>query len=205
MKVLIACEESQAICKAFLEAGHDAYSADLQECSGGMPERHIQGDVLKILHRGWDLMIAHPPCTYIANSGVKHLYTDPERWIKLFDACEFFTKLLHAPIPKKAIENPIPHKYALRLIGRSYDQLIQPYHFGVKESKATCLWLEGLNPLINTTDLKYETDRLPKNEAHKTHYMSPGPERSKERSKTLAPIADRMAYLWGSPVKTQLF
>lgn len=206
MKVLIGCEESQVLCKAFLDAGHDAYSCDLKEPSGECPERHLQKDLLEIIKLyHWDLLIAHPPCTFLCNSGVKHLFLDCTRWPKLYDACDFFNALLQADIPRICIENPVAHKYALRLIGRKYDQLIQPWEFGHTESKGTCLWLKNLPPLINETNLKWETSQMAKKDAHRIHYMTPGPERAALRSKTYPGIASEMARQWGSEVQTHLF
>ena len=201
MKVLIACEESQAVCIAFRERGHEAYSCDILPCSGGHPEWHIQDDVMKHLDDGWDMMIAHPPCTYLANSGVSWLYNsdgtlNEKRWEQMRLGARFFKKLLNANIPIIAVENPIPHKYALKIIGRKYDQLIQPYHFGHPESKATCFWLKGLLPLKPTNNVKAEWRSLPKNKAQRLHYMPPGPERAKLRSKTYPGIAAAMATQW---------
>ena len=206
MNVLVACEESQEVCTAFYERGHDAWSCDLQEPSGELPERHIQDDVIKIatLHN-WDLMIAHPPCQYLANSGVKHLFTNCHRWPLMFKGAEFFLKLMNMDIDKICMENPIMHKYAVRLIGRRQDQLIQPWEFGHLENKAHCFWLKGLDPLINTTNLKWQTSQLPKSESDKVHWMAPSEERSKQRSKTYTGIAQRMADQWGSEVQTRLF
>ena len=141
-------------------------------------------------------MVGHPTCTYICNSGCCHLHTDPLRWPKLFDACDFFLELWNAPIEMIALENPIPHKYAKRLLGVDYTQLIQPWEFGHPESKATCLWLKGLPPLKETNNVKALYDSLPKAEAQRIHYMSPGPERTKERSKTYPGVAQAMAEQW---------
>jgi hypothetical protein len=210
MKVLVACEESQAVTKEFRKLGHDAYSCDLQDCSGGHPEWHIKGDVLDHLNNDWDMMIAHPTCTYLTNAGVCWLYNkdktkNTDRWDNLKDGAEFFKKLLDAPIPLIAIENPIPHKYAVEIIGRKYDQLIQPYMFGHAESKATCFWLKGLPKLKETNNVKDLWKSLPKKEAQRIHYMSPGPDRAKLRSKTFPGIAKAMAEQWGNdsykPVK----
>jgi len=195
MRVLVACEESGAVRDAFRALGHDAWSCDLQECSAD-PEFHIQGDVLEVINRGWDLMVGHPTCTYLCNSGVRHLHTDPGRWIELFDAADFFKALWDAPIRMIALENPIPHKYATRLIGERYTQLIQPWEYGHAESKATCLWLKGLPRLRPTDNVRAQFNALPKNEAQRIHYMSPGPERTKERSKTFPGIAAAMADQW---------
>ena len=202
MKVLIACEESQAVCIEFRKRGHEAYSCDILPCSGGHPEWHIQGDVLEQLDKGWDMMIAHPTCTYLTNSGVCWLYNkdgskNSERWENLKVGAEFFKKLLNANIPIIAVENPIPHKYAVELIGRKYDQLIQPYMFGHTESKATCLWLKGLTNLKETNNVKHIWKSLPKNISQRLHYLPPGPERAKLRSKTFPGIAKAMAEQWG--------
>jgi hypothetical protein len=215
MKVLVACEESQAVTIELRRLGHEAFSCDLQDCSGGHPEWHIKGDVLQVIKGGsfitqsgenvcidkWVMMIGHPTCTYLTNSGVCWLYNKDgsknlERWQKLKEGAEFFKALLNAPIPLIAIENPIPHKYAVELIGRKYDQLVQPYMFGDAESKATCFWLKGLPKLKETNNVKHIWKALPKQEAQRLHYLPPGPERSKLRSKTYPGMA--MAEQWGS-------
>ena len=207
MRVLVACEESQAVTKAFRANGHEAYSADIQDCSGGHPEWHIKGDVLRVLNDGWDLMIAHPPCTYLANSGVQHLHKNPGRWDKLKEGVAFFKAFLDAPIKKICVENPIPHKYAIGynltlfgesdgLEGQRPSQIIQPYMFGHREQKATCLWLKGLPKLTPTSDLKSETMALPNKERQRLHWASPGPMRAKLRSKTFRGIAEAMACQW---------
>jgi hypothetical protein len=203
MKVLIACEESQAVCIAFRNKGHEAYSCDILPCSGGHPEWHIQDDVLKHLNDGWDMMIAHPPCDYLANSGVCHLYTEPDRHEKMIAGALFFKALLNAEIPIICIENPIMHKYAVEIIGRRQDQVIQPYMFGHPERKATCLWLNGLPLLKQTNNVKHIMDKLPKKEAQRIHYCSPGPDRKKIRSKTFPGIANAMAEQWGT-FKTEM-
>ena len=199
MKVLIACEESQTVCKAFRNLGHEAYSCDIQECSGGHPEWHIQGDVLPLLEQEWDLIIAHPPCTYLSNSGVCWLYKDKSRWNKMRNGALFFKKFVEYGLKgnKIAIENPIMHKYAKEVIGVNYSQVIQPYQFGHTESKATCLWLFNLPKLIPTKNVKEEWKKLPKNDAQRLHYLPPGPNRAKLRSKTFQGIADAMASQWG--------
>lgn len=199
MKVLVACEESQAVTIALRAKGIEAYSCDLQPCSGGHPEWHIQGDAITEAYSGnYGAMIAHPTCKYIANSGAKHLYNDDksrdeERWSNLDDACIFFKKLLDAPISMKVIENPIPHKHAVDRIGRKYDQLVQPYMFGHPESKATCLWIVNLPKLKETNNVKHIWKQLPKKEAQKMHYLPPGPDREKLRSKTYKGIAEAIA------------
>jgi len=188
MKVLIACEESQAVCIAFRAKGHEAYSCDIQECSGGHPEWHIQGDAIKEAYSGkYDLMVAHPPCTRLCNSGVCWL-KKRNLWKDMEDGALFFKALLDAPIPRKAVENPIPHKYALEIIGRKYDQIIQPWQFGHEEKKATCLWLEGLPPLMHTKIMSVRKQSL--------HLLPPSADRAKLRSKTFGGIAAAMAEQW---------
>jgi len=188
VRVLIACEWTQVVAKAFRHKGHDAYSCDVIQTEGNLTW-HLQDDVLQHLKDGWDMMIAFPPCTYLCNSGVRWLHERPERQKQLEDACEFFNALLNAPIPKIAIENPIQHKYARERI-RKPDQIIQPYHFGGMESKATCLWLEGLPPL-----LAYFTggDFIKQS----CFLQSPSPARGKERGRTFPSIAKAMAEQWG--------
>jgi hypothetical protein len=202
MRILIACEESQEVCKAFREKGFEAFSCDILPAGGGHPEWHIQDDVLKHLGDGWDMMIAHPPCTYLANSGGRWLYNKDgskniERWEKLKDGAEFFRALLFADIAFIAVENPIPHKYALELIGKKYDQIIQPYQFGHPESKATCLWLKNLPKLNPTDDVKYIWKTLPKRQAQRLHYLPPTEDRAKIRSRTYPGIAKAIAEQWG--------
>lgn len=193
MRVLIACEESQAVTIAFRELGHEAYSCDLQECSGGHPEWHIQSNCLYEAYSGnYDLMIAHPPCTYLANSGVRWLkikdgkVTNSERFQEMLWARRLFLDLLNAPVGKICIENPIPHKHANI---PKYTQLIQPWMFGHGETKATCLWLKGLPKLIPTNIVEGREQRIWK--------MAPSPERAKLRSKTYEGIAKAMAEQWG--------
>lgn len=189
MRVLIACESSGVSRDAFIRAGHDAMSCDILETE--MPGPHYRGDVRDVLYEDWDLLIAHPTCTYLTNSGVRWLHTDAARWPKLFDGAEFFRLFDNAThIPRRAVENPIPHKYALRLIGRKYDQLIQPWMFGHGETKATCLWLHGLPTLVPTNIVTGREARV--------HRMSPGPDRWRERSRTLPGIAQAFADQWGN-------
>ena len=196
MRVLIACEESQRVCIAFRERGFEAYSCDVISCSGGHPEWHIKDDVLKHLDDGWDLMIAHPPCTRLANSGVRWL-NERNLWDEMRQGCEFFNKIKAARINRKCLENPIPHKYAVELIGK-YTQIIQPHYFGDKESKATCLWLFGLPQLkrihfIDKAELKQSTWREP-----------PSKERQAIRSKTFPGIARAMATQWGDYILNEV-
>jgi len=147
-KILIACEESQRVCIAFRELGHEAFSCDILPCSGGHPEWHIQGDVLEQLDKGWDLMIAHPPCTYLSVSGLHWNNRMPERALKTEDALEFVKKLMDAPIERIALENPVS---CISSRIRKPDQIINPFQFGDNASKKTCLWLKNL-PKLETTD-----------------------------------------------------
>lgn len=202
IRVLIACEESQATTIELRSLGFEAWSCDLQDCSGGHPEWHLKCNVLSVLDDGWDMMIAHPPCTYLANSGVRWLWNrdgtrNEERWKELKKSAEFFRSLMNAPIPLIAIENPIPHRYAIELIEKKYDQCVHPYHFGHKQSKATCFWLKGLPKLIPTNNVKKQLKSLPKRETQRLYYLPPGLERAKLRSKTFHGIAQAMARQWG--------
>ena len=205
MRVLVACEYSGTVRDAFIAQGHDAMSCDLLPTDAPNwtydpftklrthhPERgsHYQGSVLDVLDDGWDLMIAHPPCTYLTNSGVRWLHTDESRWGKLDEACEFFNRLMDADIPRICVENPIPHKYAVeRIGGRKYTQIIQPWQFGHGETKATCLWLKGLPKLTPTNIVDGREQRMWK--------LPPSEDRWKLRSKTYQGIADAMAQQWG--------
>ena len=195
MKALIACEFSGRVRDAFIATGHNAWSCDMLPTE--RPGPHIQGDVLEILDDGWDLMIAHDPCTYQCNSGVRWLHTEPGRWQQLDDSCKFTKRLLGAPIEKIARENPIPHKYAIKRIGRKYDQIIQPWQFGHGETKTTCLWLDGL-PQLKPTNIVAGRE-------HRMYKMSPSPNRGKLRSITYQGIAKAMAEQWGKPQGFGLF
>ena len=182
MKVLIACEYSGAVRDAFINNGHDAMSCDLLPTDVNGP--HYQGDVFDVINDGWDLMIAHPPCTHLAVSGARWFNDKVE---EQKEALEFVQRLMDAPINKIAIENPISI-ISSRI--RKPDQIIQPWMFGHGETKATCLWLKGLPKL-------FATDVVEGREA-KIHKMSPGPNRWKERSKTYQGIATAMANQWGA-------
>ena len=194
MRVLVACEFSGIVREAFRNKGHNAWSCDLLPSE--IPGKHIQDDVLNHLDENWDLMIAHPPCTYMSNSGVCWLHKDDTRWEKLSHAISFFNLLKSSSIPKIAIENPIPHKYARKEIG-DYTQIIQPYQFGHLERKATCLWLKNLPELKPTNNVFNEMKKLPKKISQRIHYTSPSKDRWKIRSKTFQGIADAMANQWG--------
>lgn len=204
MRVLIACEYSARVRDAFRKFGHDAWSADFEPCEGD-PQYHHQGDVLEIIDQRWDLMIAHPPCTRMTLAGAFWLYhpedTDlphearrrhpryPERMDQLLADAEFFNKLKNANIPKICLENSQPHGLAMELVGR-YTQKVQPWMFGEPYTKGACLWLKNLPPLKPT---KIMHERKPA-----CHHASPGPNRWKERSRTLLGVANAFASQWGS-------
>jgi hypothetical protein len=182
MRILVACEFSGAVRDAFVKRGHTAVSCDLlpSETPGG----HVQGDVLRLLDYEWDLMIAFPPCTYLAVSGARWW---PDRKREQGEALQFVKKLMGAHIERIAIENPIGR---ISTAIRKPDQIIQPWQFGHGETKATCLWLKNL-PLLRATDIVEGREA-------RIHQMAPGPERSKLRSITYAGIADAMAEQWGT-------
>lgn len=194
MRVLVACEESGRVRDAFLARGHDAISCDILPTSS--PGPHIQDDVLRHL-AGWDLIIAHPPCTYLANSGVCWLHRDPARWKMLDEAAEFFLKLYDAPCDRVCVENPIMHKYAReRIRGMRPTQIVQPWMFGHMEQKATGLFLRGLPPLEETNNVREAMMKLPDNERQRLHYLPPSKDRARLRSQTFAGIAAAMADQW---------
>ena len=189
MRVLVGCEFSGAVRRAFRNLGQDAWSCDLLPADDGSPH-HIQGDVLDILDQQWDLCIFHPPCTYLCNSGVRWLYTEPGRQEKMKAGAEFFKKFLEVDCPRVAIENPIMHKHAKEIIKVDYDQIVQPWQFGHGETKATCLWLRGLPKLVPTNIVEGREARI--------HMMSPGKDRGKKRSETYQGLADAMAAQWSN-------
>jgi len=204
MKVLIACEESQAVCIAFRERGHEAYSCDLQECSGGHPEWHLQGDAINEAYSGkYDLMIGHPPCTYISYAGTSS-WNNPGRIRLRLAALEFFRLLWEAPIERICLENP---KSCASPVIAKYSQEIQPYYFGNSDLKTTWLWLKNLPLLIhvNGNNLFYQNTHMPKpepisidnTERQKKRYFTDGAFRdSFNRSKTFPGIARAMAEQW---------
>lgn len=189
MRVLIACEFSGIVREAFRKRGHEAYSCDILPAEDGSMF-HLRGDARRYLiqegknRESWDLMIAHPPCTYLAVSGARWF---KERKKEQIEALDFVRELLHADIPKIALENPI--SVISRYI-RKPDQIIQPWQFGHGETKATCLWLKGL-PLLRPTNIVEGREA-------RVHKASPGPDRWKERSRTLQGIANAMADQWGT-------
>ena len=209
MNVLVACEESQRVCIAFRERGHNAFSCDIEPCSGGHPEWHIMQDVIPLLNGQcsfrtmdgiehsidgkWDLIIAHPPCTYLSNAGARFLYPkgvlNEERLAKGMIAKDFFMHFYNADCDRIAIENPIPSKvYGLP----PYTQTIQPWMFGHPVQKKTCLWLNGLPELQPTNVVKErQSTKIPGN-----WFNSGGKERQKNRAKTFPGIAKAMAEQW---------
>jgi hypothetical protein len=213
MKVLVACEESQAVCKAFRERGHEAYSADLQECSGGHPEWHIKGDALPLLNGNcsfiteggqwihidgkWDLLIAHPPCTHLAVSGARW-FPEKQKDFRQQKACVLFMQMMLADADRIAVENPVG---IMSNCYREPDQIIQPYEYGHPAKKATCLWLKNL-PKLKPTDivepeLKQYKCKSGKIVTFSADYGGGGGENGKRRSKTYHGIAQAMAEQWG--------
>jgi len=198
MRVLVACEYSGTVRDAFLAAGHDAWSCDLLPCEAS-PARHIQGDVLSLAYDGsWDIMVAHPPCTYLSRAGARW-WKDPKRQILADEAAQFVFALRDAPIAKIAIENPIGQ---LNRRWRYPDQTIQPFHYGHPYSKATCLWLKNL-PLLTATNILSEyVPFLPSNVGsgkRKGQKSSPGVSRNwKDSARTFAGVAKAMAEQWGN-------
>ena len=205
MKILVACEESQAVTIELRRLGHEAYSCDIQECSGGHPEWHIKGDVLPLLNGDcefntmdgerhaisgrWDMIIAFPPCTHLAVSGARY-FAEKRADGRQQAAVDFFMEFANALCPKIAIENPIG---IMSTKWRKPDQIIQPWQFGHGETKATCLWLRGL-PLLKPTEIVDGREQL-------VWKMPPSEERAKLRSKTYPGIARAMAEQWAGPIK----
>lgn len=193
MKILVACEESQVVTKAFRAKGHEAYSCDILECSGGHPEWHIQDDVRNVLNQEWDMIIAHPPCNDIAVSGARW-FEEKRRDGRQQAAIDFFMLFANHPCKKIAIENPIG---IMSSVWRKPDQIIQPYQFGHMEKKATCLWLKGLPLLKETNNVYDEMMKLSRKERERIHYMPPSKDRAKLRSKTYEGIGRAFADQWG--------
>ena len=224
MKILVACEESQAVTKELRRLGHEAYSCDVIECSGGYPEWHIRWDALALINGNctfvtqdgglhsidgkWDLLIAHPPCTYLTNAGARHLWKghqlNQERYEKGLEAKEFFMAFLNADCPKIAVENPIPSKvFELP----KYTQTVQPYEYGHPYTKKTCFWLKGLNPLLPTEVVEPEATWCPSGsysgkhgDKHRGMFTK---DRAKNRSKTFPGIAKAMAEQWAGPCEKE--
>jgi hypothetical protein len=196
-KILIACEESQEVCKAFRQLGHEAYSCDILPCSGGHPEWHIQGDVLPILEQEWDMVVAFPPCTHLAVSGASH-FKQKIKDGRQQEGIDFFMKFANCKCPRVAIENPVG---IMSTKWRKPNQIIQPYQFGESFSKKTCLWLKGLPNLKSTQivgkgeQVKFASGKsMPK--WYSDTFKLPPKERSIARSKTFPGIAQAMAKQW---------
>lgn len=195
MKILIACEFSGIVRDAFIAKGHDVISCDLLPTEKQGP--HYQGNVFDIINDGFDLMIAHPPCTYLANSGVQHLHKDKNRWNKMEDGKNFFLKLFNSNINKICIENPVPHHYCEL---PKYNQIIEPFMFGHEATKKTCLWLKNL-PVLIATKIVYKGERYigknGKSNGAMWYQLPEKGERWKIRSRTFIGIAEAMAEQWG--------
>lgn len=225
MKVLVACEESQEVCKAFRALGHEAYSCDIQEPSGGHPEWHILGDALKAIEGGqvttmdgethdvgkWDLLIAHPPCTYLTVTGNRWFNTESygEKAVRRLqlreEAAAFFLAFVNANVCKIAVENPVGY---MSTHYRKPDCIIQPYMFGDRARKSTCLWLKGLPKLIPTDIVvpdivQYKNGKGTDSPWHMESLKLPPNERAKERSKTFPGIARAMAEQWGGDIRAE--
>lgn len=226
MKVLVACEESQTVCKAFRARGHEAYSCDIQEPSGGHPEWHIKGDVLPILNGGsfttegwydvtidkWDLIIAHPPCTYLTVTGNRWFDTEKygdaarQRLKDRYKAIVFFMQMALANCDKIAVENPVG---IMGTAWRSADQVIQPWQFGHPTVKKTCLWLKGLPPLKPTNIVEVDTSdvyeyvakngRIKHDSRNRSRCRTE--DRAKHRSRTFEGIAEAFADQWGGDIR----
>ncbi len=195
MRVLIACEYTGTERDAFIAAGHDAISCDILPTE--KPGPHHQGDVRDLMGERWDLVIAHPPCTYLSNSGVRWLYSDPTRWQRMVEGAAFFREMFGFNTAALAVENPIQHRWAKLAHGQGDPtQTVQPWQFGHPESKATCLWLRGLPPLVATGDARAEMATLPKSQTQRIWYASPGADRGKVRSAAYSGIAAAMATQW---------
>ena len=211
MKILVACEESKAVTIELRRLGHEAYSCDIQECSGGHPEWHIKGDVLPLLNGDcefntmdgerhaisgrWDMIIAFPPCTDLAVSGARH-FAKKRADGRQQASIDFFMKFANAHCDMIAIENPVG---IMSTRFRKPDQIIQPWQFGHPETKKTCLWLKNLQPLEETENVYAYMMTLPEKERSRIHWMGSG--HAKERSKTYPGIARAMAEQWAGPVK----
>ena len=194
MKILVACEESQAVTKELRRLGHEAYSCDIIECSGGHPEWHLQVDALELLKMKWDMILAFPPCTNLAVSGARH-FAEKRADGRQQASIDFFMKFANAECDRIAIENPVG---IMSTHFRKPDQIINPWQFGHPETKKTCLWLKNLPPLEETNNVYEYMMTLPLKERSRIHWMGSG--HSKERSKTLPGIARAMAEQWAGTV-----
>lgn len=193
MRVLCACEESQAVTSELRRLGHEAYSCDLLPTSGAHPEWHVRADAVEVAKLAWDMVIAFPPCTHLACSGARW-FGEKRRDGRQQQAIGLFLALATLDhVPRLAVENPVG---IMSRLYRRPDQVIQPWQFGHPETKATCLWLRGLPPLVPTHDVSDEMARLPDAEAHRVHHMAPGPDRQRLRGRTYPGIARAMAEQW---------
>jgi hypothetical protein len=204
MNIIVGCEQSGIVREAFKARGHNAWSCDVDPTE--IPGQHYQEDLFSVLERTkgyWDIGIFHPPCTFLCNSGVKWLYKggkkengrDLTRWENMYKGAEFFNQIKDCGIPKYVIENPIPHGYALGLIGK-YSQVIQPWMFGHPEKKATCLWVHNLPLLQETNNVRHLMKNMAKKDTDRNHYIS-GKDRGKKRSITYPGIAKALAEQMG--------
>ena len=208
MKILIACEESQTVCKEMRKLGHEAYSCDIDSCSGGHPEWHLQVDATELLKMQWDMIIAFPPCTYLSNAGACRLYPkkgqiDKERYKKGLKAKEFFLKFLNADCPRIAVENPVSSKVFEM---PSHSQEIQPYEYGHPYTKKTRLWLRGLPKLCPTDIVTPIGPYVPAGTGRKDRSKYGAAKRgedAKNRSKTFPGIAKAMAEQWAGKCKEE--
>lgn len=194
MKILCACEESQAVTLALRELGHEAYSCDIKPCSGGFPEFHLMCDVIPLLSESWDMIIAFPPCTYLSFAGNRYL-SQPGRLEKRLAAAEFFMKFVNAPCEHIAIENPVGY---MNSVYRRLDQIIHPYYFGDPFMKRTCLWLKNLPQLYPTNTLKRPEPVYVQSNGKKRYWVETvsSSDRQSIRSKTFPGIAAAMAFQW---------
>ena len=189
MKILVACEESQAVTIELRRIGHEAYSCDIEPCSGGHPEWHLQVDALELLKMKWDMILAFPPCTHLAVSGARY-FEQKRKDGRQQAAIDFFMQFANADCSKIAIENPVG---IMSTYYRKPDQIIQPWQFGHGETKRTCLWLKGLPPLVPTNIVDGREQRIWK--------MPPSADRAKERAKTFPGVARAMAEQWAGDIR----
>ena len=189
MKILVACEESQAVTIELRRLGHEAYSCDIIPCSGGHPEWHLQVDALELLKMKWDMILAFPPCTHLAVSGARY-FEQKRKDGRQQAAIDFFMRFANSDCPRIAIENPVG---IMSTVWKKPDQIIQPWQFGHGETKKTCLWLKGLPPLIPTEIVEGREQRIWK--------MPPSEDRAKNRAKTFPGIARAMAEQWAGDIR----
>lgn len=191
MKILVACEESQAVTIELRRLGHEAYSCDIEPCSGGHPEWHLQQDVIPLLTQKWDMILAFPPCTHLAVSGAKW-FAAKRADGRQQNAIDFFMQFANSDCPRIAIENPVG---IMSTVWKKPDQIIQPWQFGHGETKKTCLWLKGLPTLVPTNIVDGREQRIWK--------MPPSEDRAKNRAKTFPGIAKAMAEQWAGDIREE--